>query len=100
MAQQTKIGKHMTRVDYRPSDKRRFVRYWNTDVVQFDNQWITLDNGGFKTATTKLRMNQTAAEYQLGFSVYQKNFDWFVVTSGGQVIPWGIGERVSFHRSI
>ena len=39
---------------------------------------ITLNSGGYRTATTKRRMNEVSEEYDLGFKVYQKNFDWYI----------------------
>lgn len=40
---------------------------------------ITLNTGGYRTRTTKLRMNQFAAEYcSQQYGVYQKNGQWFV----------------------
>lgn len=40
---------------------------------------IYLNNGGWMTATTKLRMNQFAAEFcDNAFSVYQKDREWYV----------------------
>ena len=99
MAQVEQIGKHMTTVDFRKSDGRTFVRYWSTDVVQFDNQWVTLDHGNWMTATTKVRMNQTANQFGLGFNVYQKNFEWFVATPSGDVIKFHPqGKSVTFPR--
>tara|TARA_R110000824_G_scaffold18816_1_gene73898 strand:- start:27 stop:287 length:261 start_codon:yes stop_codon:yes gene_type:complete len=45
---------------------------------------ITLNSGGYRTATTKRRMNEVAKEYyNAGFKVYQKNFDWYVDTDKG-----------------
>ncbi|MAH49257.1 hypothetical protein CMI37_25755 [Candidatus Pacearchaeota archaeon] len=96
MAQTNRIGRHMTTIE--SINGRIYVRYWDTDVVQFDNQWITLDHGGYKTQTTKLRMNQTASQFGLGFGVYQKNYKWFVTCPQGDVIPWGSGRRVTLSR--
>jgi len=39
---------------------------------------VRLDTGGYFTATTKKRMNQFSKMFDLGFSVYQKDGDWFV----------------------
>jgi uncharacterized protein YcnI len=78
MAQQSTIGTHRTskvRVD-----NKLMVVYHSTPVVQItNNRYVKLNTGGWYTATTKTRMNQASNEYGLGFSVYQKNFDWFVV---------------------
>ena len=81
MAQQNTIGTHRTskvRVD-----NKLLVVYHSTPVVQINDtssgKCVILNNGGWDTATTKTRMNQASNEYGLGFQVFQKDFDWFVV---------------------
>lgn len=54
------------------------VRYHSTDVVSFDCKKITLRSGGYRTLTTKLRMNQASNQFDLGYSVYQKDGGWYV----------------------
>lgn len=45
---------------------------------------VTLNSGGWQTATTKMRINQFANEFCSGrFSVYQKAGQWFVHGRGG-----------------
>jgi hypothetical protein len=43
---------------------------------------VVLNPGGWFTVTTKLRMNQFATEYGLPFSVYQKDYSWYVAVDG------------------
>jgi len=61
-------------------DNKLIVRYHNTNVVIFDknNNTLTLNSGGYKTVTTKIHINQAANQYELPFSVYQKDFQWYV----------------------
>lgn len=80
MAQQQKVGTHATKVF--TENGVTFVKYWNTRVVSFTESTISLNNGGFLTNTTKTRMNQASNEFDLGYRVYQKNFDWFVEHNG------------------
>jgi hypothetical protein len=55
------------------------VRYHSTRVVSIHtNGSVTLRTGGYRTNTTKCRMNQAANQYGLGFHVYQQDFEWFV----------------------
>jgi hypothetical protein len=55
------------------------VVYHATAVVTIHNNGdVTLRTGGWRTATTKARMNQAANQFRLGFTVYQSRFDWFV----------------------
>lgn len=48
---------------------------------------VRLNHGGWKTATTKMRMNQFSAEYCDGaYSVYQEKGEWYVVFDHGSQI--------------
>ena len=46
---------------------------------------VILNTGGYKTTTTKKRMNQASELYDLGFSVYQRNHEWYVENANGNV---------------
>lgn len=76
MASMYRVGSHKTYI--RTKGKTTHVRYHNTDVVSFSPKQIKLNTGGWKTATTKTRMNQTSNQYNLGFTVFQKKGNWFV----------------------
>lgn len=57
------------------------VRLHNTYIVRFQrNGEVTLHTGGYRTVTTKERLNQFTSK-----RIYQKNHQWFVVghTPGG-----------------
>ena len=61
------------------------VTYHNTEVASVERASngmvarVTLNNGGYKTNTTKLRMNQFAAQFcNYQYGVYQKKGEWFV----------------------
>ena len=71
------IGNHKT-TQARVHNKL-LVTYHNTVVVMLvDDRYVTLDNGGYYTATSKRRMNQASLQYSLGFGVYQSDFVWYV----------------------
>ena len=59
------------------------VAYHNTVVFHTDGQELTLDTGGFKTKTTKDRMNTAlnlcSVTFPLHLSVIQRKNKWFVV---------------------
>ena len=86
-----KIGTTATKI-YTENGTTR-VRYHSTDVVEFNAASITLRHGGWRTATTKNRMNQAARVFGLDFDVYQKDFDWFV-RHGDRVIPFDSREVI------
>jgi len=96
MSQQSMVGTHRTNI--RTEDGTTRVRYHYTDVVSFDRDMVTLDTGGWETATTKLRMNQASCQFGLGYRVYQKDFDWFVTTPNGNTVEF-TGNIISFNRS-
>jgi len=63
------------------------IIYHSTSVVAFNDNEIILDTGGWYTKTTKERMNEASRTFNLGFSVYQKNYQWFIDYQG-QTIPF------------
>jgi len=80
MADNQIIGKHKTKVFKK--EGYTCVQYWNTIVLKFNEKEIILDSGGYRTATTKLRINQASQEFNLGLNVSQKNFIWYVNFKG------------------
>jgi len=74
------IGKSKTKIKTENNDT--IISYHFTNIVKFNTTEIVLNSGGFLTKTTKLRMNQTSLQYKLGFSVYQKDFIWYVEYEG------------------
>ena len=69
--------------------------YRGTTVASKKGNSITLQTGGWKSRTTKLRMNQFANTYaQSRFGVTQKNYEWFVLV-GDQKIPFE-GDTITF----
>ena len=75
-----KVGGHKTAVLV--EDGQLTVIYHNTAVVKANPGKIILNSGGHKTQTTKLRMNQASNEYNLGFEVFQRDYEWFVTYKG------------------
>jgi hypothetical protein len=83
MARTNKVGTHKTTVTQ--VDGVLTVRYHSTDVVVATPTTVKLNTGGWFSNTTKSRMNQAAAQFGLGYSVYQKRGSWFVDTNGKTV---------------
>ena len=53
------------------------IRLHDTDVVTFyADGTIQLDSGGWKTVTTKDRMNKILQPN--GYTLYQQDFEWFI----------------------
>lgn len=76
MGQTRKLGTTATSV--RSENGATHVRYHQTDVVSFNAHTITLRTGGWKTATTKSRMNQAAHQFGLKYGVSQRKGQWYV----------------------
>lgn len=89
MAQTQRVGSTATKVTLEHDEKKQTVdmcvKYHDTVVVRFRHatgEPVVLNSGGWRTATTKLRMNQTSNEYDLGFQVFQSKGEWFVTFDG------------------
>ncbi len=67
------------------------VRYIRTNIVSWTADSITLRSGGWRTVTTKRKMNQASNQFGLGFRVFQHDHDWFVRRPDGGDIPFSDG---------
>ena len=79
MASLRKIGSHRTTVTHGDGVVR--VTYHQTCVVEVRGGTITLRAGGWRTPTTKTRMNQAANQFDLRFRVVQEKGVWVVIIS-------------------
>ena len=79
MARYNQVGMHKTSI-FTDAEGALCCKYHNTIVAKkLPDGKVVLNSGGFRSNTTKLRMNQFAQEHCAGrFGVSQKNFDWFV----------------------
>ncbi len=74
--------------------QRISVIYHNTVVVERDADGnVTLDSGGWRTSTTKTRMNQASNQFGLGYSVAQRAGQW-LVSYKGEELPFSDGMRL------
>ena len=80
MSQQHKVGTVATTIY--PTGNHTAIKYHRTDVVKFNDHEVILNSGGWRSATTKTRMNQAANQYGLGFSVFQAKGEWYVDHAG------------------
>lgn len=73
----SKVFDHNT---FEYSVKEGEVRYrlHNTDIAVTDSEGVQLFTGGWKTITTKDRINKILSSLRLGISVYQKSGKWFL----------------------
>lgn len=80
MSQQHRISKNNTSMIHDGSTTHVILH--STRIVTITPYTITLNSGGYQTATTKTRMNQVSNEMRLGYQVYQKDHEWFVAWQG------------------
>jgi hypothetical protein len=81
------IGTHKTKISRDDGVIR--VKYHNTDVVTVEaTGTVTLNTGGYFTATTKKRMNQAAEHYGLGFKVKQVDWTWYVELENKELLTF------------
>jgi len=74
---------------YTDNEKGGCVIYQQTKIVEWDNNGnVTLNSDDWMTVTTKRKMNQASNQFGLGYSVFQKDFNWFVTKPDGQTIPY------------
>ena len=62
------------------------VVYHKTAIVSWMDNKITLRSGGWESVTTKRKMNQASHQFNLGYSVYQKDYMWFVDLPDGDTV--------------
>jgi hypothetical protein len=96
MPQMSRITKNNTTVT--GTRKSGSVTLHNTTVVSWTPDHIRLDTGGWKTSTTKTRMNQTANQFHLGFAVNSQAGRWYVHYAG-QARPFD-GDSIEIQRHI
>jgi len=98
MSQQYQVGKTATVVHKNQNTNMMNVIYHDTIVVAWDDTKIILNTGGWRTATTKTRMNQASNQYQLGYNVYQKDWSWFISFKNSDKILSFDNDEISFLR--
>jgi hypothetical protein len=100
MGQTSRISKNNTKVVFNQTTHTTTVTLHQTDIVVFTAETITLNTGGWPTATTRNRMNQVASEYHLGYRVYQVRGQMFVdtPTPDGQRLPLSFFDGITFNR--
>src|SRR4051812_36037837 len=85
MSRSDKLSTYKTKVTTEGGVTR--VRYHSTTVVEFSASHITLRHGGWRSVTTLRKMSQASRQFDLGYSIYQRDFEWFV-TYRGETLPF------------
>ena len=72
-------------------DNRIYIRFYDTDIIIFYRHYVILNSGGYKTVTTKNRIN----EFQNICQIQQIDFQWFVSTPIIKAINFYEGMKIS-----
>ena len=62
-----------------------------------DTKELALFDGGWQSNTTKSRLNALCDEFTTGFSVFQKNWEWFVSDFSDNKKEFADGITVNFN---
>lgn len=74
--------------------------YRGTPVARLAGDVVTLKTGGWKSRTTKMRMNQFANNYcNAEFCIAQRGFEWFVVFNNKNKLSFE-GDTVTFKLGV
>ncbi len=69
------------------------IQYYDTIIAEIHRQVVVLDSGGFRTKTTKQRMNEVL---QGQYIVYAEKGKWFVQNRGtGERMPFEDGMKLA-----
>ena len=72
-----------------------FVYLFDNLIAMVGDTWLELFDGGYKSVTTKSRLNAILAEHGCpGEYVFQKDFKWFI-RYNGMTIPFFSGMRLN-----
>ena len=70
------FGNNTLRIIYK--DGTEAIRFHNTDILSVKDGVVTLNSGGWKTNTTKDRINQYLNHFDVPFYIQQRNHQWFI----------------------
>jgi hypothetical protein len=74
-----------TQVIYSPERDANYVMLHGNHIATIGDTWLQMFNCGWKTNTTKSRLNAILSEHGSGEYIYQKKGEWFVSTNSGTV---------------
>lgn len=100
MASTRKVGSHKTVITW-DDNNNLSIQYHNTVVckINFEDRTVIFNSGGYRTATTKRRINQAMNQF-LGsnaLNVYQQKRAWYVYKPNtNETIDFEDNMKVSF----
>ena len=85
------IGNNTLRINYK--DGSEAIRLHNTDIITFKGNKIILNSGGWRTHTTKARINEYLPE---GLNLFQQNNIWYISRDNN----YNIKEAIVYYDNI
>ena len=85
-----------TQVTYSPERDASYVYLRGNHIATIGDTFIELYTCGYKTPTTKSRLNAILQEHGNGARIFQQNFQWVVIdTDNNAPIPFSEGMRLN-----
>lgn len=88
MARTDKLSNYRTTVWLSSGGNAGTVTYVRTQIVDWTEDTIALRTGGWKSVTTKRKMNQAARQFGLGYGVHQRKGEWYVSRWDARTSTW------------
>jgi hypothetical protein len=85
-----KLG-HETYLEKHPEGLVGIRYHWTTVVLLTPDGVMTLNTGGWRTPTTKKRINEYLP---FGYRVFQKDYKWFLSLPSGEFAPFEDGMKI------
>ena len=74
-----------TKVLYSPERDASYVYLHGNHIATIGDTFIELYTCGYKTPTTKARLNAILQEHGNDARIFQSNFEWFVIDNGNTI---------------
>ena len=72
-----------------------YVYLWNTPIATVTDSEIVLRSGGYRTVTTKSRLNAVLALAKGHWRIFQKDYGWFLYNANtGETINFSEGMKL------
>ena len=76
------------KTSFHVTDTGGSVKYQRTHIVTWTDKVIKLNSDGWQGVTTKRKMNQSGHQFGLNYSVFQKDFAWYVTQPNSETVPY------------
>ena len=77
--------------------REAIIKLHGNHIATVMNDTMLLFDGGWQSNTTKSRLNALCYELATGFSVFQKNWEWFVSDFQNTVVDFTDGITVNYN---